>query len=301
MGVLTGYRSPDYHSSYKENGSVEYIEGLPFLVRELPGGLKDAFSIYPFMSRGSVPWSAIPSILREKNISREWVATTIVTDPMELPPQVYDNSVIEKFRDHYIVDLQTWDLKNCNKNTRKNVRRLRGLDLKLLTEIGNNNSFSFHSLYQNTVEKYNIEGLLNFSKDQISSQIHTPGSVLISLLDIDSDYFDYSLIGDPLGTQFFYIIDDCAYWHISGYSPECARIAGSFLLIDGAIRVFKHMGLSKLVLGSGAGNQGLESFKKGFATEVKNNYIIKTVHDQDNYDTLAIPGNSFFPAYRTQI
>jgi len=294
MGVLTGYRSPDYHRSYKENGSVEYVEGLPFLVRELPGGLKDAFSIYPFMSRGDIHWLTIHSILREKNVSKEWVASTIVTDPMELPPQVYDNSVIEKFRDHFIVDLPTWDLKNCNKNTRKNVRRLRGLDLELLTEIGNNNSFSFHSLYQNTVQKYNIEGLLNFSENQISSQIHTPGSVLISLLD-------YDLLGDPLGTQFFYIIDDCAYWHISGYSPECSRIAGSFLLIDEAIRVFKHMGLPKLVLGSGAGNQGLESFKKGFATEVKNNYIIKTVHDQDNYDKLAIPGNSFFPAYRTQI
>lgn len=297
MSILTGYQSTKYQDSYNLVGSVETVESIPFLVRDTPGGFKDGMSIYPFLSRGSIHECKVQSALRSITLSKRLVSSVIITDPLESPPQVYDNSNIKKFRDHYIVDLQSWDLKNCSKNTKKNVKRLFKLldsgDYRISIDPGVSYCEDFHTLYQSTVSKYSVSGLLNFSKDHLDKQVNTPGSILVSLVDTTTSEY--------LGSQLYYIQGDCVYWHLSGYSQKCINLAASFIHTYSAILNFKHLGFRYLVLGSGGGNPGLESYKSGFSTHIKPNYIIKTVHDPETYGKIVIPGNSFFPGYRMEL
>lgn len=282
---MFGYLSTDYHNSLLED--LVHYRGLPFMVRPV-GDYKELLSVYPFLSRGQIPEFVISSIIRELDESKEYVCSTIVTDPMDDPPQVYDNSILDVFRTHYIVDLQSWSIDSCIKNTKKNIKvAIRNNDsVTVSTSPSEEEIEMFYTVYQNTVRKHNVTGICNFSKLKIEKQLKSPGAVLVYCNE------------DNLGMQFYFVQGSNVYWHLSGYTELGYARRASYRLSHSAIMFFKNLGFKKLILGSGAGNPGLEQYKKGLSTESKDNYMIKTIHNQEVYDKLAIPGNSFFPAFR---
>lgn len=305
--IKTGYSSDEYKKVYSSSTVHVDLEDSVTCIFSNTGGrpatAKDLASIYPFdvENRSYMPKS-----------TETTVTTTIITNPLierpHLAAQVGLDNMI-KYKEHYIVDLQSYDVAKLPENHRRNIRKNdknKGLDLPFVTVEICANPVLWHNrvsdMYDNLVERHDIkEGSWTaYSREQIKMLLEVPGSVLFRVLHYNNIFH----LPDVVNYSLFYIDGPNVYYQLSSMSSKGYKANANFIMMHEAITFFKGLGFDKLLLGAvpDGGSDGLLRFKKGFSTSSSWNYIIKHVNNQPLYDKLCEgkEDNGFFPLYRSK-
>lgn len=290
----TGYASLEYIDVYNQQPLIhkmladDYDIGYVGLIkRPIPNTeYYDIASIYPFcVDQGAA----------EFHYAFEAVTSTIITDPL-CDTYFYD---YEKYKDHAVVKLKDYDFTKMPDNHKRNIKKYRAgsRDGFCYTEVCINPTYhagSLQGIYPNLIKKHNITGATAYTNNQLKKLLEVPGTVLFKV-------FSGSQI---INVSLFYIYNNNAYYHLSCQTDEGYKNQSNFTMMYDAIMFFKSLGLGYLEIGAspdGAKSNGLKRFKEGFATEIRNNYIIKRIHRPDIYEQLCYNrvDNGFFPLYRS--
>lgn len=299
MLIKQGYSSPEYRNVYKDKGEIR-DSNPPTIVRDST----DLSTIYPFTTQ---PLIYIPYQCTYK--SQGLVSGVFITDPLEenvtldtLKLMECDNVKVEPYKTHAVVDLQSYNSSKLPTNHKRNIKKCKekgGLFVTIST-----NPVDMHGgvkvFYDTLKERHSIKetSWTNYSYEQIEQLLKVPGTVLFEVVkerwEGGREIFNLSL---------FYIDRENVYYHLSSQSDDGYRLNSNFIMMDEAINFFKRLGLNKLLIGGkadGSAGEGLWRFKSGFATETRENYIIKVIYDQEKYATMSKgkEGN-FFPLYRS--
>ena len=285
MVIKTGYSSEEYKRVYPNYAPVDDC-----IIRDICDGYVDYINVYPFF-------------MEKDNACYYWgssvVSATMVTNPLS------GLTIGYPYKEHYIVDLPSYDFKDLPENHRRNIKRYikEDSEVTLVSRIVTNKHDGIedyiHNYYQNLVKRHNISGVTDYSKGQIRQLIDVPGAVLFETLYYKSIFH----IPYTINYSLFYIDGDDVYYHLSAQNDEGYKLASNFVMMHTAITFFKSLGLNKLLLGAvadtSAGN-GLQRFKKGFSTESRWNHIVKYVVNNEKYVELSEgKTGDYFPLYRS--
>jgi hypothetical protein len=245
-----------------------------------------------------VDWAALGADLDD--LAPDLVSVTAVIDPFsgcdEAKLRGYFRDVVRLFKQAFVVDLDRKPDLPVSVHHRRNVRRaLERVQVERADEPGML-AAEWIALYGHLVRRHGISGIAAFSPRALADQLAVPGTVL----------FRAHVDGDAVGMIVWYVRGAVAYYHLGAYSPLGYRLGASFALFQTAIEHFREAGLKQLSLGAGAGvsgaaDDGLSRFKRGWATGTRPVYLCGRILDAEAYATLAArAGGSggYFPAYR---
>ncbi len=278
----TGYASTEYAQVYENENSQ--IFGFPyenFLKNKIPNTeYYDYCNVYPFLAN-NYHWLA-------DDFDKNAVSSVLITNPLR--EVVINRSMeLEVYKEHSIVNLKDYDLSKISEGHRRNIKKS-SLEIKVHAEPLK--ILDIVIAYKNDLkERHGITGITDYTKEQLAKLISVPGTFLFTAQD--GSYY--------CNTTLFYVQDNDVYMHFSYQGQGGIEKNANFKMIHQACMFFKQLGLDRLLLGSvpDGGNSGLSRFKKGFASELKNNYIIKTIINKELYSKLSEnKTDGFFPSYR---
>lgn len=296
---MSGYQHPLYTASLAEWGTPR---GLPhcqgsILQRQIPGcSAEDAMGAYPLFA--CADWSQLPADLDD--LSRDLVCLSLVTDPFGAfdPAALHDYfERVVPYKQHFVTDLSLPREAIVSKHHRKRVRQaFRELDVELCPEplrfldewVG---------LYAGLVERRQLRGMRAFSRASFATQLAVPGVVMLRACHR----------GTTVGIDLWYEQGDVSYGHLAAYSAEGYRRLASYALLWSAIEYFSgRVGWIELGAGAGMGpsdsDDGLTTFKRGWATGTRPVYFCGRIFDRERYAAIVrhkhMPPTQYFPAYR---
>lgn len=286
----TGYASHEYASVYENEETSVFGGSEFFLKRKIPGtDYVDYSSVYPFLAN-NLQWLA-------DDYDINATSSVVITNPLKkLHLTCEDAKRVNTYKSHSVVELSKYNLKNLPENHRRNIKRS-GFSVSIVPNPANL-FINVHSTYQTLVERHKIIGITNYSLDQIEKLLKIPGAILFEAYNYQLEY------PELLGYCLFYIQNQDAYYHLSALTYAGLEARANFKIMHEVILFSKQLGLDRLEIGAvpDGGSEGLKRFKEGFATCQMNNFIIKTIYNQELYDKLSENkvDNGFFPLYRKE-
>jgi hypothetical protein len=151
------------------------------------------------------------------------------------------------------------------------------------------------TLYSELVAHRRIRGLQVFSRRHFEALAEMPALVTVG-----------SFVGEDLVSAHLWLRHEHrAYSHLAASSEAGYAIGAAYAVHDHALRHLAEDGVRIVDLGGTGGirdaQDGLESFKRGFATHSERNWLCGKILDRRAYDALCDrfgSAEAFFPAYR---
>ena len=293
-----GFADPRYARSLAEWGEPWLLpaSGGSVLLRQVPGSaLRDAAGPYPFLA--CQDWDALCDDVQ--TLPDDLVSLTFVVDPfgsfeVERLRRCLDRASAFKMR--HVADLSVpLERLIAPKHRRTSLKALRSIEVEVLTEPIDRLD-EWCDLYGHTVRRFGIDGIRAFSRRSFELQLRLPGMVM----------FRATYRGEPVAAHLWLQAGDVAYAHLAGTSDLGYRLAAAYGLYWEACRWFaEHCGW--LDLGGRPGvrdlpDDGLDFFKRGWATGTRPTYLGTRILDHASYRRLAGQGDrehdDYFPAYR---
>lgn len=296
---MSGYQHPSYTASLAEWGRPRLLPRCQgsILQRRIAGcAADDAMGAYPLFA--CADWSQLPADLDE--LARDLVCFSLVTDPFgAFAPETLRDcfDFVRPYKQHFVADLARPREEIVSRHHRKRVRQaFRHLDVELCPE-----PLQFLdewvALYAGLVERHQMRGMRAFSRASFATQLAVPGVVMLRACHQ----------GETVGIDIWYEQGDVSYGHLAAYSAEGYRLLASYALLWSAIEHFSTR-VGWLELGAGAGmgpadcDDGLTTFKRGWATATRPVYFCGRIFDRERYARIVqhkqIPSTQYFPAYR---
>lgn len=300
MKAATGYQHPDYAQSLAEFGTPRKLPRSKgwVLERQIPGfSYHDAMGCYPLFT--CQDWSQLDIDL--KNLEGDLVAFSSVTDPFgEYDPAYLRQcfrDVFVPFKDHFVVDLQQPVNAFVSSHHRRYARK--ALSDVSVERCEDPKQFidEWVDLYGSLIERYDIDGILAFSRTAFAKQLSVPGIVVFRAVHDES----------TVSMLLWYVQGNVGYYHLGASSRQGYELRASFALFWTAIEYFADRGLRWLDLGAGAGvdgdgTDGLSRFKRGWSTGTRTAYFCGRIFDHARYaeivEAKGIGPTDYFPAYR---
>ena len=266
--------------------------GAHVLVRDIPGGGRDALGIYPLAPfapdadlQAGLHWLQVQGL----------VSIGLVPDPATAPPiaelqQAFDLCI--PFKTHYLVDLLR-PVEFTRHHQGKVRRALK--DVTVETVALSQHLEAWCGLYDNLIDRHEIGGLSAFSPEAFARLAEVEGLTTVAARAGGEIVSMHLWLTDPVSRT--------AYSLLAATSPEGYRRSAAYAVNDASIRQLS--GLACINLGGGAGLQGGEDgltyFKRGFSNAEAQAYFCGAILDPARYAALA--GGSAqptvpFPAYR---
>jgi hypothetical protein len=294
---LTGYLHPDYAVSFSDWGSPLSLpqSGAWLLARDVPGTSdRDAVGCYPMFTCQN--WSGLEGDIAA--LDENFLAVSLVTDPFgDFDPATLRRAFPDRcapFKDHFVADLRASRHTAVDSHHQRNARRaLRHFRVEVCLHPQDFLD-DWVRLYQILIMRHGISGPQRFSRSIFARQLNVPGCTL----------FRAEVDGVIVGMAIWYEQNDVAYFHLSAFDDAGYKWGGtSYALLWTAWEWFAPR-LRWLALGASAGDRahedGLSSFKRGWATGTKTTYFCGRVLNRKRYQALAARSidTSYFPAYR---
>jgi hypothetical protein len=294
-----GYRDPSYCAALREFGTPTALarSGGWILRRPIFGSPDlDAAGCYPLFSCAN--WPGLEGDLEV--ISLELISVVLVADPLGAHDQSLLRSLfpdlVRPFKEHYVADLIQPPGAPGSAHHRYYTRwSRRRVQVELENRPGDRLE-EWTDLYAGLVRRRSVRGIARFSRSSFESQLRIPGLVMFRALEL----------GVPVGAQLWLTDGPVAYSHLTALSDRGYRTRAAYALMAAALEYFAGK-VRWLDLGGTAGlsddaDDGLASFKEGWATEKRTAYLCGRIFDHSRYAALVeetrTQGSSFFPAYR---
>ena len=290
-----GYRHRRYAESFFETGTcVELPACAGWVVRRaIPHtAFHDAMGCYPLFSCGE--WNAVPRDIASLD---GLVSLTLVTDPfadVDSESLSNDFDVVRLFKQHHVTEAARAADVPTTRHHRRNLRRARrAVEVEECDAAAHLDEFV--ELYDVLRRRHQISGLSAFSRDAIERQLSVPGIV----------GFRATVGGALAGIHLWYVDGEVAFAHLGATNPLGYATMASYALYAFAIEILsarvRWLDLGAVPSVDRAGqSQGLDEFKRGFATTTRPVFLCGKIFDRDRYDELAGPHDTraYFPAYR---
>jgi hypothetical protein len=299
--MANGYLHSMYAKSLSEFGNPMFLpSSLSWVLKRniFAFSDKDAIGCYPLFF--CQHWPGLKADLKE--IRNDLISLAVVTDPFGGYDEQYlrecFRDIVFPYKEHYITDLKKLPVNFIDSHHQRNVKKgLRETEIEICHEP----IVLFEewkSLYKHLIQKHNIQGMAAFSEEAFKQQLQIPGIIAFRAL------FQNKTVGITL----WYLQDDIGYYHLGAYSDIGYQVRASYAIFWTAIKHFADCKFQWLSLGAGAGilgksADGLNRFKKGWATGTRTAYFCGQIFDNRRYQeivkSMSLPENvSFFPAYR---
>lgn len=295
-----GYLSAAYAHAQAGDGVPRHLprSGAWLLERQVPGaaGLRDARGGYPLLTARD--WAGLPDDLDELAGLVSVVAVVdpfAAADPALLRACFRDH--LTPYKGHYVVDLRVPATTRTSARHRRNVTRAaRTLEVAVCHSPGRW-ADDWVRLYDHLRDRRAVTGPADFSAGALRAHLEVPGALVLRA----------EAGGAVVGMSIWYAHGCNAYYHLAAYDDDGYRLRASFALFDRAFAVLRDAGVERVGLGGAPGavdsaENGLASFKRGWATEMLTVQIGGRVLDPVRYAALAAGRTSpsgFFPVYRT--
>ncbi len=290
----TGYRSREYARSLSFAGTpVELPRSGGWLIRRAIQGspLQDAMGVYPYLCCSR--WDE----LREDfdALRKDMVVVSAVTDPLgnydsDLLARSFDR--IRPHKPHYVIDTSVPLADLVTRSHRRTARRAIGNVSVSVADDPVSYGADWVRLYDVLCHRHGIEGLRRFNPESLRRQLSVPGMVM----------FRAEAAGHTIGLDLWYVTDGCAHGHLAAFDEQGYRLRASYATKLFLIEYF-HSRVAWINLGATpTEDNGLATFKRGWATGVRMSWLCGMVFDDAGYRSLIQPSGkddgSFFPAYR---
>ena len=289
-----GYSDAGYAASLSEFGVPRLlgVSGGWLLERPIPAGSgSDLMGPYPLFTCPNWPGLAADM----DGLGGDLVSAVLVADPLarvgepELRPAFPD--LLVPFKRHHVRDLDR--PVELPTHHRRHIRRASGaVEVEVCAEPGAHLD-DWIRLYAGLVERHGLTGIRAFSREAFRRQLDLPGLVALR-----------ARRGlETVGMTLWFEDAPNAYYHLAAYSPEGYEVGASYALFAVALDHLRELGVRWVDLGgtagTGAGEDGLARFKRGWASEQRDAYLCGRIVDRAAYARLAEPHSSeWFPAYR---
>jgi hypothetical protein len=266
--------------------------GAYVLVREIPGGGRDAIGMYPLAPfapdadiAGGLAW------LKAQGL----VSIGLVPDLSTAPPLADLQAAFGlcvPFKTHFLVeyDQPVEFTKHHRGKIKRAAEKVRTEVVALADRLD-----TWCSLYDTLIDRHEIGGLSAFSRSAFESLAEMEGLTAVAAFAGDAIVSMHLWVADPVA--------GCGYSLLAATSAEGYRLSAAYAVNDLSLRQLSH--LSRVNLGGGAGLQtgedGLTYFKRGFSNAQAQAYFCAAILDEARYAALSggtatpeVP----FPAYR---
>ncbi len=296
--IAAGYLSPAYPRSLAEFGAPRLLPRCRgwLLERDIPGsGARDAMGPYPLFACRD--WAGLAADLDD--LGAGVVSVAIVPDPFGdhdpgLLQRCFDRVLL--FKDRYVTDLRVPAEEIGTRHHRYYARK--ALAAVAVEHCPDAPRFAdeWTALYARLIQRHGLRGIQAFSPKALAEQLGVPGAVLFRAVHE----------GRGVGMHLWYVQGAVAYSHLTALCDTGYHVGASYALYAFALDWFRPR-LRWLDLGAGAGTtrrlaDGLDRFKRGWATGARPTYFCARVCDREKYAQLVrARGNlatSYFPEYR---
>jgi hypothetical protein len=290
-----GYRHRSYAESFFETGTcVELPACGGWIVRRAIArtGFHDAMGCYPLFACRD--WNRLAADLATLD---GLISLTLVTDPFSdidfaALSGVFD--VVRPFKQHHVAEAARATELPMTRHHRRNVSRARRAVAVEQCDAADHLD-EFVQLYDVLRRRHRISGIRAFSREALDRQLHVPGIV----------GFRATAGGALAGIHLWYLDGDVAFGHLGATNALGYATMASYALYAFAIETLSAR-VRWLDLGAApsaqvqARSQGLDEFKRGFATATRPVFLCGKIFDRMRYDELAGPHHArgYFPAYR---
>ena len=293
-----GYLSQAYAQTLAHLGTPRRLprSGGWILARPIPGTDRtDGMGVYPFLCCRD--WSALADDLEE--LSDDLVCVSLVTDPFA-PVSAADLDAVfdltRPFKVHQVADLSQPTEQIVSRHRLRFARRaLERLDM-VVSEQPRELLEDWLPMYDGLVRRHGISGVQALTPAALEQLMEVPGLVGIRA-DLD---------GEPVGMHLELHQGDVVYGHLSASSELGYRVGVSSALHLFEIEHFR--GRAAWIGGGGAAgladgdDDGLVTFKRGFANATRTVHLCGRVFDPAAYARLSATAGSappdYFPRYR---
>jgi hypothetical protein len=295
---MTGYLDPRYAASLSEFGEPLALarSGGALLVREIAGtgGMRDAMGTYPLLA--CKRWDQLASDFAD---TTGLVSVVAVVDPfgnwsMDDLRRAFPDQLVA-FKRHWIVDLADRPLDRASRHHRYYARKAgRQLGVEVVADPSALLD-SWCRLYDGLVLRHGFGGIKKFSRRAFAEQLQVSGLTMLRVYSGST----------TIGLQLWYTNGEVAYSHLTAFDDDAYRLRASYLIYAFAIEHFSSRA-RWLDLGGAAGSDrasgdGLDAFKKGWATGQCDAWLGGRIFDAATYARLAgdqAMSSAYFPRYR---
>jgi hypothetical protein len=291
---VSGYADAGYAQSLVEFGEPRALplsEGW-LLERPVPGGDgRDLMGPYPLFACRN--WAGLPADLQA--LEDRAVSVVLVADPLggadegDLRRAFPD--LMRPFKRHHVRDLA--QAGSLPAHHRRHIRRAAAaLDVVVCTDPALHLD-DWTRLYSGLVKRHALVGIRAFSRAAFAQQLALPGLVAVRA---ERD-------GATVGMALWFEDAPNAHYHLAAYAPEGYEVSASYAIFERALRHLRAQGVRWVDLGgstgTGSATDGLERFKRGWASGDLTAYLCGRVLDRAAYERLAAGLSAgWFPAYR---
>lgn len=333
-GLPDGLTSPDVYflpgygraAGVADSGEwvlLEAFDGawqVPLIIRTLPDGAKDALSPYgysgvyasPSLSPAQVQqaWSATIERLRELEV----ISVLLRHSPL-VPQASQIPGLIPILHGHPTIVLEPVDRDSawsglagtCRTRVRKALKNGYTSDVSQASSQDLEPCGDFRRLYEGTMQRLNAVPLFFFSEDYYQNLLEGLGSNLLIATVRNAQGF-------PVSSSLLMRHEHLLHYHLSGSSPDDARMGSNNLMLWTATQFAAEQGLGQFHLGGGLGqHDGLFHFKHTFGGRELAYDVSGLIIDEERYQahtqirakaldisTDALLSSGYFPAYRAR-
>ncbi len=293
-----GYGARHYAESLSEFGELIHLprSGGYLLKRIIPGTSDvDAMGSYPLFFCHD--WSALAEDLA--TLAEEIISVSLVADPFGAYSVAQLEAcfdVVNPFKTHYIVDLEqdaaAIGSRHHRRAARKAMRKLQVEECKDPAGFVDD----WRRLYRHLQRRHGIRGIRAFSRQAFAQQLAMPEMI------VHQAFYQEELVG----AQLFFVQGEVVHCHLGAITDAGYRMDAFYALDYYAFLYFSGRG-RKLDLGggvglSGADDDGLSWYKKGWGSEERPAYFCGRIINHKRYaELLRQTGQletAYFPAYR---
>jgi GNAT acetyltransferase-like protein len=291
--LVSGYADFRYAESLAEFGEPRALplsEGW-LLERPVPGGgAHDLTGPYPLFACGN--WAGLPADLEA--LENRAVSAVLVADPLggadERDLERAFPDLMRPYKRHHVLDLHRQG--RLPEHHRRHIRRAAAAVEVVVCGDPARQLDDWTRLYSSLVERHGLGGIRAFSRDAFARQLALPGLVAVRA---ERD-------GATVGMALWLEDAPTAHYHLAAYSPEGYEVSASYAIFDRALRHLRAQGVRWVDLGGSPDSgsaEGLERFKRGWASDERTAYLCGRVLDRGAYERLAAGrSGEWFPAYR---
>jgi Acetyltransferase (GNAT) domain len=290
--LVSGYAGFRYAESLAEFGDPRALplsEGW-LLERPVPGGdARDLIGPYPLFACGN--WSGLPADFEA--LENRAVSVVLVADPLggadqrDLERAFPD--LMRPYKRHHVLDLDRPG--PLPEHHRRHIRRAaEAVDVEVCADPTQHLD-DWTRLYSGLADHHGLAGIRAFSRAAFARQLAMPGLVAVRA---ERD-------GATVGMALWLADGPTAHYHLAAYSPEGYEVSASYAIFDLAHQHLRGRGVRWVDLGGvpDGSAEGLERFKRGWASGERTAYLCGRVLDRAAYERLAAGRDAdWFPAYR---
>lgn len=279
---------------------------LPLIVRHIPGTeFFDATSAYGYGG----PWvEGSPNLEEFRTFFDEWAHEQwVVTTFLRFHP-LLENA--KQFANVLPVvhagQTAAWDLADTTdlvaamaSNHRRNYRKAIRAGVEARITVHPTETATFQHIYEVAMSRLSASSYYHFSDEHWDSVRNKLGPVSVQA---DAVYQDRVIASVWCLTGEQYL-----HFHLNGTTDEARELRGAFVAHVGAAQWGQEHGYALAHLGGGYGgsDSALLDWKHRYspATELRDFFIAKVIHDQQIYDQLAreFPATEYFPPWRAMV